>query len=368
MRYVFNSYVQIPEFNRPEAWFERTRAYAGIMEALARTNEVISIEHIDFEGRAKKNGIDYHFKRFATSWSRYLPWKLNNYIKSLKPDMVFVQSLHFPLQVIQLRLMLGPKVKIMVQNHAEKPFTGLKKLAQKLVDRYIDAYLFASRDMGLEWVTEGNISSPRKIFEVMEVSSVFYPINREEALAKTGVTGNPAFLWVGRLNDNKDPLNVTRAFLRFAEKIPGARLYMIYHTEELLDEIQSLLEIHPNKEAIRLIGKRPHTDLLYWFNSADFILSGSHYEGSGTAVCEAMSCGCVPLVTDIQSFRMITNNGECGMLYEAGNEQALFDVLMQTGQMNLKEKRRLSLAYYQNNLSFNAIAGRIEEIAKSLKS
>jgi glycosyltransferase involved in cell wall biosynthesis len=366
MRYVFNSYVQIPEFNQPEAWFERTRAYAGILEALAHNNEVISIEHIDFEGRVKNSGIDYHFKRFTKNWSRYLPWKLNSNIKSLKPDVVFIQSLHFPLQVIQLRLVLGPEVKIMVQNHAEKPFSGLKKLAQKLADRYIDTYLFASRDMGLEWVTASNIASSHKIFEVMEVSSVFYPINREEALDKTDVTGDPVFLWVGRLNDNKDPMNVIRAFLRFAAEQPGVKLYMIYHTGELLSEIQSLLKTHPNREAIQLIGKVSHSDLLYWFNSADFILSGSHYEGSGTAVCEAMSCGCVPLVTDIQSFRMITNNGECGVLYEPGNEQALFDVLMQIGKMDIEEKRRLSLAYYRKILSFEAIAGQIEEIAANI--
>jgi glycosyltransferase involved in cell wall biosynthesis len=200
----------------------------------------------------------------------------------------------------------------------------------------------------------------------MEVSSVFYPINRSEATAKTNAKGNPVFLWVGRLNDNKDPINVVRAFLKFAQSSPGAKLYMIFHTEELLSEIKDLLNSSPHKEAIELIGKVPHADLLYWYNSADFILSGSHYEGSGTAICEAMSCGCVPLVTDILSFRMITNNGECGVLYEPGNEAALLEVLKQTKQMNVAEKRRLSIEYYKQNLSFEVIAERIEEIAMGL--
>jgi glycosyltransferase involved in cell wall biosynthesis len=168
------------------------------------------------------------------------------------------------------------------------------------------------------------------------------------------------------LNDNKDPLNVVRAFLKFAECSPEAKLYMIYHTEELLPEIYELINSSPNKEAIELIGKVPHADLLYWYNSADFILSGSHYEGSGTAICEAMSCGCVPLVTDILSFRMITNNGECGVLYEPGNEASLLEVLMQTTQMDVHEKRRLSIEYYKQNLSFEAITGRIEGIAERL--
>lgn len=366
MKYVFASYAYVNNFNQPDAWLKRISSYRGILESLAGNNEVISIEHIDFEGQVENNGVQYHFRRFTTNRLRYFPANLNAYIKTLEPDVVFIHSLHFPLQVMQLRFTLGTKVKIIIQNHAEKPFKGLKRLATKFAERYVDAYLFASRDMGMEWIEKRNLTQPEKIYEVMEISSIFKPVNRQEAIAWTGVIGKPVFLWVGRLNDNKDPLNVVRAFLKFAAMTPGARLYMIYHTEELLFEIDTLLNASPNKDAIKLVGHIPHVDLLYWFNSADYIVSGSHYEGSGTAICEAMSCGCVPLVTDIQSFRMITNNGECGVLYEPGNECALLDVFIQTHKMDIEKKRDLSLAYYQQKLSFGAIARLIEEITDGL--
>jgi glycosyltransferase involved in cell wall biosynthesis len=141
---------------------------------------------------------------------------------------------------------------------------------------------------------------------------------------------------------------------------------MIYHTDELLDEIKSLISKHENKDAIMLIGKVEHDELLYWFNSADFIISCSHYEGSGTAVCEAMSCGCIPIVTDIFSFRMITDNGNCGLLYEAGNQAALLSALYQSLTLDIKTKRSRSLEYFKSKLSFRAIAEQIEEIALSL--
>jgi glycosyltransferase involved in cell wall biosynthesis len=140
---------------------------------------------------------------------------------------------------------------------------------------------------------------------------------------------------------------------------------MIYHTDELLNYIKKLLST--GKSPVKLIGQVPHYDLLYWFNSADYILSGSHYEGSGTAVCEAMSCGCVPIVTDILSFRMITDNGQCGILYEPGNEAALLSALTQTKNLDICEKRNRSLAYYKEKLSFEAIAKQIEMIAVSLQ-
>lgn len=367
MRFVFASYVYSPDFHEPEAWLKRINAYAGIQEALSRTNEVISIEQINYRGRHLSGGVDYRFERYTAAALRYYPRELNQFIKSLQPDVVVIQSLNFPLQVMLLRLVLGRQVKIIVQNHAERPATGFKKHLQRLADNCIDAYVFASYAMGVEWVAAGNLASAAKIHEAMEVSSVFYPVNGEIAKQHTGVTGNPVFLWIGRLNTNKDPVNVVKAFLRFTQQESNARLYMIYHTDELLPDIQALLAAQSElAHTVILIGKVAHADLLYWLNSADFIISGSHYEGSGAAVCEAMSCGCVPVVTDILSFRMITNNGDCGILYPPGDENALLEALYKTRQIDLWNKKKRSLDYFKTNLSFEAIALQIERIAQSL--
>ncbi|MEP6611444.1 MAG: glycosyltransferase family 4 protein, partial [Mucilaginibacter sp.] len=284
----------------------------------------------------------------------------------LKPDVVIVQGLHNPIPLILLHAILPKKTKIIVHHHAEKPMPGIKKYVQKLADRFVDVYLFASMEMGLDWVKKGIISKYWKVQEVMEVSSNFYPVDKELARRKTDASGAPVFLWVGRLNDNKDPLNVVKAFLKYAKTNPAAHLYMIYHTAELLPQINALLTEDASKPAIKLIGQVLHDDLQYWFNSADFLISGSHYEGSGTAVCEAMSCGCVPVVTDIQSFKMITDNGRSGVIYEAGNEASLLAALNSLDKLDMKEKQELCLRYFKEKLSFAAIAKRIEEIVAAL--
>jgi glycosyltransferase involved in cell wall biosynthesis len=104
---------------------------------------------------------------------------------------------------------------------------------------------------------------------------------------------------------------------------------------------------------------------LYWYNSVDFVMAGSHYEGSGTAVCEAMSCGCIPIITDIFSFRMMTDNGNIGMLYEPGNQAKLLAALQQTATLDISAEKEKVLAYFASTLSFEAIAGRIGAIAAS---
>jgi glycosyltransferase involved in cell wall biosynthesis len=364
MKFVFTSYITINSYNDPVAWLERIKAYTGILDTLALSNEVISIEQINYKGDVVKNGVQYRFKQF-NRWYRYFPFEQNRYISKLNPDIVFIQSLHFPLQVILLRLALGRKPKIIIQNHAEKPFGGIKKYLLRLSERYVNAYLFASKAMGLDWIANGNLTSPQKIHEVMELSSYFSPIAKNKAKAKTGITTENVFLWVGRLDENKDPLTVIKAFLEFAAVNAGACLYMIYHTEELLPSIKELLNVSSNAGAIKLIGKIPNEDMLYWYNSADFVISGSHYEGSGTAVCEAMSCGCIPVVTDIPSFRMMTDNGNVGMLYEAGNEAKLLRALIRTTTLNKPVEGEKALSYFRSNLSFEAIALQIQEIAAS---
>jgi glycosyltransferase involved in cell wall biosynthesis len=365
MVYVSVTFGASMDVSSPEAWFERTAPYLGILECLAINNSVINVKRIHYNGDVIHKGIDYRFIHTNQTEEAY-PRTLIRYVKNLNPDIVLIQGLHLPMQVIMLRRALGKKVRFIAQNHAEKPADGLKRILQKLADRRIDAYLFASHDLGADWIKQDIIASPQKIHEVMEVSSTFSLMNKIEAVEKTGTKGSPVFLWVGRLDANKDPLTVLRAFLRFTCVYPDARLYMIYHTEELLQDVKDLLtRFDPNK-TVTLIGKLPHPDLQYWYSSADIILSGSYYEGSGTAICEAMSCGCMPVVTDIPSFRMITDNGQCGLLYRPGDEEELLTTLKKIPHMNIAEKQWLSMDYFKSNLSFEAIAQRIQAIAESL--
>jgi len=366
MRFVFVSYNYSPDISTPQEWLNRVKIYVGSLECLSKNHTVICVEQINYKGNFSNNGVQYHCVSYGKK-KNYFPRKLNGFVKSLRPDVIVVSGLHFPLQVIQLRLGLGRKIKIIAQNHAEKPFTGIKKYLQQLADKYIDAYFFASHAAGAEWVSKGNLHSEKKVREIMEVSSVFYPVDKILARSITRVSGDPVFLWTGRLNVNKDPLTVVQAFLQFLRFQPTAHLYMIYQTAELLPELKILINSEKNNHnAVVLIGEVQHKEMQYWFNSADFIISGSHYEGSGTAICEAMSCGCVPIVTDIFSFRAITANGECGLLYNPGDANALLAALMQATQMDVQEKRNKALEHFKNNLSFEAIAGKIQEVAASL--
>ncbi|HLG39842.1 MAG TPA: glycosyltransferase family 4 protein [Chitinophagaceae bacterium] len=364
MRIVSASYTNTPSFNDPDVWLDRIGFYTGILEELAKQHDVQSIEQINYAGKLKRNGVLYHFLNFKKR-KQYFPLKLHNYIKKIGPDIVFVNGFIFPLQIIQLKLKLGRSVQIIVLHRAERPFKGIKRYLQKLADKCVNAYLFSSAEFGKLWMEKGIISDSRKIHEVMQASSTFKPANKAEARSFLSISGSPVYLWVGRLDANKDPVTVVKAFKDFLKFQPLAHLYMIYQLNDLLQEVKELIG-EVNK--VCLIGKADHNYLQYWYNSADFFISGSHYEGSGIAACEAMSCGCIPILTDIFSFRRMTGPAKCGLLYEAGNEKELLNSLLQSKEMDIQKEREKVLEQFKKELSFEAIAGKINILISSLSS
>ena len=365
MRVIHLSYtIPKPAFTDPEVWLRRINHSIGVLESMTKFAEIIGIYHIQYKGVLRKNEVEYHFPGFSR-FQLLFPLQFNRYIRKLRPDVVIVHGLIFPWQVVMLRFQVGQRVKIIAQHHAERPLRDIRKHFQLWADRFIHAYLFASHDQGKEWVDRGQIQSMSKIREIMGTSSPFYPMDRREARIKKGVSGSPVFIWVGGLDSNKDPITVVKAFIRFSKLNPSANLLMIYQTEQLLGELQKLISDHAAAKYIQLVGKVNNADLLDWYNSADFVISSSHYEGSGIAVCEALSCACVPILTNIPSFRMMSDNGNIGLLFEPGSEESLFESLHRVESLNLENEKAKVLNKFREDLSFDANARKIMEVINS---
>lgn len=356
MRIVHVSYARSMDYRDPEAWLKRIDFFVALVTEMAKRAEVRSIHCINHEGVLRKDRAEYHFLKRSLIQVLY-PVGLHRYIKRLRPEIVVVHGLIFPWQVLWLRWQLGHTVRIVIQHHAEQPLRHYKRALQKVIDPFVAAYIFTSLDQARAWVAEKQIASLQKVHEIMEVPSVFEPIDRGHALQRTKLKASGMYLWVGRLDANKDPLTLVKAFMRFAATNPNVQLQMVFRGDEMIDDVKRVLAGSPEEaERIKLVGSVQHDELLYWFNSADFILSTSHYEGSGIAVCEAMSCGCIPILTNIPSFRMMTGNGSCGLLFEPGDVDGLFKVLMESVSLNGSGERSKVLEQHKQHLSAEAIA------------
>lgn len=368
MKIVSLTYARNNGYKDPEAWISRIASATRVLEVLAGFADVVSVHCIGYEGTLRRSGMQFVFLRLSRIQSLF-PLKFHRLVKGYQPDVVIVHGIIFPLQVILLRLQLGKDVTIVVQDHLGGPHRFLRNLLQRLADRFTHIYLFTSAEHADPWLKSGLIRDKKKVKESYEGSSVFYPIDPKIAKEKTGVQGPLVYLWVGRLNANKDPLTLVRAFVAFLERGNHASLYMIFHTEELLQDINSLLAAHPEvSRSVHLIGKLDHGDLLYWYNSADFIISASSIEGTSFGTCEAMSCGCIPIVTDIPSFRTMTGHGKVGLFFRPGDEEGLLDAMVKSSRLDLELGKQKVLDHFQEELSFEAIARKLYGIISSHES
>ena len=230
----------------------------------------------------------------------------------------------------------------------------------------MDAYLFTSLDMATKWLDKKLIAQKGKIKEVMVGASTFKPMDASSAKSITQTKGEPVFLFVGRVDDNKDPITLIKGFALHLASHPTATLYIIFQNEEKRVELESVIKQLSVQDRIHLLGKLAHNDLQAWYSSVDFIVSTSHAEAFGMAVAEAMSCGCFPIVTNIPSFRKLTDNGNFGILFEPGNAGQLTAALEKAAKLNLDVEREKILTYYNTHLSAEAIAEQICQAANSL--
>lgn len=366
MKIVFIGYNYLPDYLTPKEFIDKIKSSAGIMEALAKMHSVIYVGQIGYEGEYSSNGVDYYF--FNPKRPGYLVRSLHQFVKQLIPDVVIVPGFHFPLQVIQLKLYLPKSVKIILEHHGDLVPGVLRRFLQRLADHYVDAYTFTAIGNSVDWISYGVIKDAGKCFEVLEASTMLKQGNKTVCKAALGMIGNANFLWVGRLNENKDPLFVLAAFCRYHEINAGARLYMIYQEDDMLDKVKSFIESNQLNTSVVLKGKVLHDQIATWFSAADIYISASKHEGSGYALIEAMSCGCIPVVTAIPSFNKITAGGEYGFIYHPGDIISVDQAIAKAVDSTSSELPGKIKKHFLQELSFDKIAEDLNSVIVKINS
>jgi glycosyltransferase involved in cell wall biosynthesis len=353
-------------YTRPEQVKENHAPALAFASYLKNYVDITFVKHASFEQHVIMDDVPYYFFRGKNRfWS--VSVKTHRFIKALKPDIILVQGLVFPVQVMFLRLFCNQKFKLIIQHHGELPSTGIKGYLEKIACSLADAFLFTAAGNADVWKKKNIIKRDAKVFELLEASTGFKPIEKQLSKTYTGITSETSFLWVGHLNANKDPMTVLSGFEQHLRAKPGAKLYMIYQTDELLSRIDQKLASNKLLSAsVVLVGKVTNAAMPYWFSAADYYISGSRKEGSGYALLEGIACGCIPVVTDIPPYKKITANGKYGFLYPPGDADMLAQTLKETESINPKEMSAAVLAHFNQCLSFKTIADDLVEICHRL--
>lgn len=327
-----------PKGIAPEALLDLWPTLRDVAIAVNRAGaEVTVIQSFDRDAELSREGVRF----------RFVPQHVARAVAAEKPDAIHVNGLDFAWHT-RLLSRLGPPV--LVQDHAGN--ARWRPMVRRLGLGRVSGAAFTDAAQAEPFFANGSLPRGLPVFAIPESSTLFTPGDREEARRESGIFGDPAVLWVGRLDANKDPLTALDAVELAAADLPDLRLWCCFHRADLLAEVQARIDRSPLlKSRVRLLGQVPHAAVETLCRAADLFLSCSHSEGSGYALIEAMACGAVPVVSDIPAFRALTDGPLAAVGDAAAFARGLID---RAGQ-----PRQRTIAHFQKELSFAVVGAKL---------
>ncbi len=350
------SFFDDPEARRPQQLLDAWPTLVDVAEATQRSGIRVSVVQASaHRARLERDGVSYHFLPFgAAPPAMQQNAALSELLGSLNPDIFHVHGLDFPREVLSLAR-LAPGVPIILQDHASRPPRIWRRASWRRGLSLASGISFCALEQALPFADAGLLCRETRLYEIPESTSRFSPGDRAAARRATGLAAEPAVLWVGHLNANKDPLTVLKGISAAARSLPGLELYCCFGSAPLLSVVQAHIAADPNlRGRVHLLGRVPHDRIEQLMRAADLFVLGSHREGSGYSLIEALACGLPPVVTDIPSFRSLTAGGAIGRLWPCDDSNALRDGLLAIAA-HADAGRAAVRAHFERELSFRAL-------------
>ena len=367
----------------PRGMLDRYVLLRALPRELVRLGHAVTvIVHAPVSETFEEAGIQYHFVqssragwgagRVAQRWKpRYGPAyyaplpRLGSLLKAQQPDVVHFLGLTMDLHLARvLRSLQSRGTPVVAHYHGGLPATSrrLRNVQRHNVTR-LSRVLFTTEEQADAWLAAGLGLRPEQVALILETSTDMQPLERCVARQRTGMVGDPVYVSTGRLHPVKDPLTLLEGFALIHAEQPGARLYLYYLSDEMLAEVRQVLNERASlRAAVELRGRASAAEMPAIYSSADFLLQASLREWSGLAVLEAMACGCVPVVTDIPSFRLMTEGGAYGRLFKPGDARGLAAAALNVDLGDLPALSDSVRRHLEDRLSFPALAHEVSAV------
>lgn len=355
------SFYLDPQGREPEQLLDDWPSLVDVAEAASAAGvRVTVIQACSQIRKLTRRGVDYHFLTpDAVVPTITCSEAFSGLVQNLGAQIFHTHGLGFP-EDIQALAKLMPEAPILAQDHADRPPRMWRRLFTRRGLAMISGVAFCASAQARPFVSAGLLQSRTPIYEIPESTSRFVPGDQEQARQATGLHGNPCLLWVGHLNDNKDPLTVLDGVSEAVRQLPGLQLWCCFGTAPLRSEVRSRIDSDSRlRGRVHLLGRVPHPKIQLLMQAADLFVLGSHREGSGYSLLEALACGLPPVVTDIPSFRSLTGQASVGRLWSQGDARSLCSSLLSISSQDRQELRRLVRQHFDAELSFPALGRKL---------
>ncbi len=352
-----------PERREPEALLAAWPTLPAIAEAAAGAGaDIVVVQASHARARFTRRGVHYHFVPVAAARA-LAPWHMRSAVQEAAPDVAHLNGLDFPFHA---RAIGQTGIPMILQDHASRASSRRSRL-RRWGHARAAAALFTAEMQAEPFLATRQLPTGTPIFAVPESSSAFNPGSRTQARSRTGIYGNPAILWIGRLDTNKDPLTAIEAFRLVRAQLPEAELWCVHGTDALLPALEQRLAGDPSLALhVHLLGRVPHAHIEQLCRACDLFLATSHREGSGYALMEALACGLPPVASDIAPFRALVGDLAESRLAAAGDAPALAKGLVSLARQPGDQGRAAVRRHFDAHLAFPVVGRRLVDIYEAV--
>ena len=319
--------------------------------ALARLGHTVHIVSLTGRGRRHFEGLedkivihhlDFTEEVFRGAWlvDRAIPlsvWRYGQLVSRIMPDLIrrhaidIIEATDWGMDAWAY---LGKrKVPVCVRLHG---YPGFKddfdrgRLKQGFKNRLLWS-LFRKHLLGADLVTgvsESYIRFARNAWELKDRDIQLIPISINPDIFQPTDTPreDQAILFVGRLEESKGIEVLAHAFPLMLREVPQAKLYLAGQDYRYRDSRQTWSQHLINvfgKDRIVYLGSLPTQELVHYYQRASICVVPSLYEPGGTAMFEAMACGCPVIASKVGGLGEVIKDRQTGLLIQPAESKAL---------------------------------------------
>lgn len=257
--------------------------------------------------------------------------------RRFRPDVLHTCNLA-ALEVIPVAWTAGIRYRVHAEHgwdasdpHGQNPhYRFLRRLYRPFVSRYVSV----SRDLDQYLAESVNVPDSQKVLIPNGVDTdVFTPSSDAMPPAKLDGVLQPKLHWivgtVGRLQTVKNQPLLAKAFVRFLQLVPEARLrarLVMVGEGPLRQRVETILDAAGLSDLAWLPGTR--SDIPEILRAFDVFVLPSQTEGTSCTLQEAMATGLPSICTAVGGTPDVLEHGKHGLLVPSDDVEAMAEALM----------------------------------------
>lgn len=260
------------------------------------------------------------------------------FLKKYKPDIIF-SHLFFSNTIVRVAaifLFKKPKLIIFEHNNYEKEKTNKHLLIDKILSLFTFKIIAISENVR-EYLLRSGIRAQKVALlkNGVDFSFTDLPLDIDVKKKELGINKNTKIIVsVGNVNFQKGYDILIEAIRQVVRRQPGLRFFICGSNDnDLYRQLDAKVKEYGLQDNIIFLGSRQ--DVLEIVRLADIFVMPSRWEGLSIALLEAMALGKAIIVSDIESMRLVLENGRDCLMFRSEDSSALADKIVKL----LEDKR-----------------------------